>query len=97
MKYTGRSVIVAAKNQVSCDLAGDTAILNLTSGLYYSLNCLGSHIWRIIQQPVTVDDIRRAVLDEYEVQSNQCERDLFALIEDLAAAGLIEIQSEPPA
>jgi hypothetical protein len=37
------------------------------------------------------------VLDEYEVQSNRCERDLFALIEELAAAGLIEIQSEPPA
>ena len=95
MNWTGRSIIVAAKDQVSCDLAGDTAILNLKSGIYYSLNRLGSHIWNIIQEPTALDDIRRTVLDEYEVQSGQCESDLLALIEELAGAGLIEVQGEP--
>ena len=96
VNWTGRSVVVAAKDQVFCDLAGDTAILNLTSGIYYSLNRVGSQIWNIIQEPATIDDIRRMVLYEYEVQSSQCESDLFALLEDLAEAGLVQVQREPP-
>jgi hypothetical protein len=91
---SGRTIIVAAADQVSCDLAGDTAILHLKSGTYYSLNRLGSYIWNIIQEPTPVDDIRRRLLDEYDVESSHCEKDLLALIDDLAAAGLIEVHGE---
>ena len=91
---TGSSIIVAATDQVSCDLAGDTAILNLKSGMYYSLNRLGSHIWTIIQRPTPIEDIRRRLLDEYDVPSSRCESDLLALLDDLAAAGLIEVRGE---
>lgn len=97
MSLTGsaRRSVIAAKGQVSCDLGGDTAILNLSSGIYYALNRVASEIWRIVQEPTTIDDIRRMLVDEYDVQSSRCESDLLGLIEDLAAAGLIEVQGEP--
>ena len=92
---TGRSTINAASDQVSCDLAGDTAILHLKSGMYYSLNRLGSYIWNIIQNPTRIEDIQRRMLDEYDVATGRCETDLLALLDDLAAAGLIEVHDEP--
>jgi len=33
-----QSVVVAVKDQVSCDLAGEAAILNMKSGVYYGLD-----------------------------------------------------------
>ena len=37
-----RSIVVAAKDQVSCDLAGEAAILNMKNGVYYGLDPVGA-------------------------------------------------------
>jgi hypothetical protein len=94
---TRRSTVVASPDQVSCDLDGEAAILNLRSGVYYGLDRVGAWIWNAIQTPQTVAEIQEAMLREYEVEPERCERDLLALLEELAAAGLIEIRNEPPA
>lgn len=94
---SGQSTVVAAKDQVSCDLAGEAAILNLQSGVYYGLNAVGGRVWHLLQEPRTVQDIRDTLLREYEVERDRCERDLLALLQDLAAAGLIEVGDEPAA
>ena len=46
-----RSVVVATKDQVSCDLAGEAAILNIKSGVYYGLDPVGARIWTLMQEP----------------------------------------------
>jgi hypothetical protein len=88
------STVVAVKDQVSADLAGEAAILNLKSGVYYGLNEVGARIWQLIQKPTTVTTIRDTLLEEYEVESDSCGRDLLALLQDLATAGLIEVIDE---
>lgn len=94
---SGRSTVVAAKDQVSCDLAGEAAILNLQSGVYYGLDAVGARVWHLLQEPRTVQDIRDTILMEYEVERDRCERDLLALLQELVAAGLIEVRYEPAA
>lgn len=88
------SVIVAAKEQVSCDLGGEAAILNLKNSVYYGLNAVGVRIWDLIQEPKTADEVLGVLLEEYEVESNRCEHDLLALLQELAAHGLIEVQTK---
>jgi Coenzyme PQQ synthesis protein D (PqqD) len=68
---------MVAKEQVSCDLAGEAAILNLQTGVYYGLDPVGARIWNLIQQPRTVSDVLQVFLKEYEVDSERCERDVF--------------------
>ncbi len=87
------SVIVAAKEQVSCDLGGEAAILNLKNSVYYGLNAVGVRIWNLIQEPKTADEVFAVLLEEYDVESDCCERDLLALLQELAAHGLIEVQA----
>lgn len=89
--------MVAAKNQVSCDLAGEAVILHLNSGTYYGLNAVGARIWSLVQAPMTVNDLRDALLQEYDVGPERCERELLTLLEELAAQGLIEVKHAPPA
>lgn len=92
---TDRSVVVAAKDQVSCDLAGEAAILNIKSGVYYGLDPVGARIWNLMQEPRKVVEIQTTITDEYDVEPERCARDLVGLLEKLLAEGLIEVKEEP--
>src|SRR5262245_33680694 len=65
---TSESRIVASQEQVSCDLAGEAAILNLKSGVYYGLDPVGSSIWNLVQEPRTFASLQQLLLEEYEVE-----------------------------
>ncbi len=84
------STVTAAIDLVSTDLGNEAAILNLKSGVYYGLNSIGARVWRLIQQPRTISELRDTVVAEYEVDAATCERDLLSLLTDLAEAGLLE-------
>jgi hypothetical protein len=87
----GTSRIVASKDQVSCDLAGEAAILNLQSGIYFGLNPVGARIWNLIEEPTTLDVLRTTIMKEYEVEEAKCEADIRSLITQLLEHGLVEI------
>jgi hypothetical protein len=86
--------VVAVQDQVSCDLGGESVILGLKAGVYYGMNPLGTFIWDLIQKPVKLKEVRDRILEEYQVEPDQCERDLLDLIKTLMANGLIEYIDE---
>jgi hypothetical protein len=89
-----RSTVVVMKDQVSCDLSGEAAILNLKSGVYFGLNTVGASIWKLIQEPKTVKEIREAILEEYNVEPAPCEHDILEILQEFSTHGLIEIADE---
>jgi hypothetical protein len=91
------ATVIAAADQVSCDLNGDAAILQLTSGVYYSLDPTGAWIWSLIQTPRTVAEIRARIVARYDVEPERAARDLDALLGELAREGLLSIRDAPAA
>lgn len=81
-KPSGRSTVVVSKDQLSCDMVGETAILNLKDGKYYALDKVGARIWMLIQQPRTVNEVSDAIVNEYDVELDRCENDPFALFQE---------------
>jgi hypothetical protein len=92
MSLSGQSVVTVTKDQVSCSLGPEAAILNVKDGIYYGLDPVGASIWKLLQRPCKVADIQLALLQEYDVEPERCERDLMALLEGLLGAGLIEVR-----
>lgn len=90
-----QSVVVAAKQQVSCPLGEESAILNLKNSVYYGLDPVGAHVWKLLREPKSVGELRDALLDEYDVEAGRCEQDLLALLEKMRSEGLIEVQDVP--
>ena len=80
-----------AADQISCDLDGEAAILNLKSGTYHGLDPVGATVWSLIATPITVREITDAMLERYDVDRPRCERDLIELLEKLADRGLVEV------
>jgi hypothetical protein len=91
------SVVVAAKDQVSSDLGGEAAILNLKDEVYYGLNPVGARVWELIRTPRTAHEVWEAVAAEYDVEPNRCERDVLALLQKLADVGLVDVADDTTA
>jgi hypothetical protein len=85
------AVIVVAEGVLASDFGAEQVILNLRDGVYYGLEDVGARIWQLLQRPTTLPAMRSALASEYDVDPERCERDLFALISDLAARGLVKI------
>ena len=83
--------IVLSRDQVSCDLAGDAAIVNLNNGVYYGLDAVGARVWNLMREPITFAQILDTLLTIYEVDRSTLESDIRTFVHQLAAQGLVEI------
>lgn len=88
---SGDSTVVAAGRQVSYSLADEAVVLELGAGVYYSLNPVAARIWELVRTPVTVDEIQRTLLAEYEVDADRCREDVERLLRDFAGQRLVTI------
>lgn len=85
------SIVSRSSSQVSTKLSTETVILGLASEEYYALREVGARIWDIIEDSQPARQILATLLREYDVASERCERDLLAILHDLADAGLVEV------
>lgn len=79
-------------DQLSCELTGEIATLNLKSKTYFGFTEVAATIWRELAAPRTFETLTQAVTGEYNVTAEQCRRDLSDFLAKLKALGLLEVQ-----
>jgi hypothetical protein len=90
------TVVVASEQQISCDVADEAVLLSVQSGDYYGLNPVGASIWRLIQQPRTLADVRNALLEEYTgIEAPECEHEVITFVTEMLALNLVEVRQSP--
>jgi hypothetical protein len=85
------SRVVAISDHVSCELEGEAVILNLADCVYFGLNESSLAIWKVIQKPTFVWEIRDEILRQFQVESESCERDILSLLGQLKDSSLLQI------
>lgn len=95
MWVTVDSMVVAAKDQISADLQGETIVLGLGKSVYYGVDGVGTRIWGLLSEPRRVSWIRDVISSEFEVDPETCQRDLLAFLGELEAEGLVVAGDEP--
>ena len=90
MTLTRSSTVVAARDQLSSELGGETVILNLGAGLYFGLDEVGTRVWALVQKPLSVERICETLMEEFEVDEERCERSVLSLLSEMERSGLIE-------
>jgi hypothetical protein len=93
-RWTHETVFVVAADQVSSELDGEVAILDLKDGVYYGLNATGSTVWGELSQPASLAHLRDTVTREFAVASPVAERDLRVLLRQLVKVGLVQVVSQ---
>ena len=86
------SVVVRSAQQVSVDLDDEMVILNTQSGIYYGLDHVGARVWHLVSAPISIGELLKKILEEYDVDPERLECDLYALFDNLIAKGLVEVR-----
>jgi hypothetical protein len=73
------------------ELSGETVLLELSRGIYYGLDEVGTRIWRCLGEGRSLQDAVAALVDEYDVTEQQGAEDVLALVQELEERRLIEI------
>ena len=89
MRFNSDSCVVVSDEQVSTSLGDETVILGMGDGVYYGLDAVGARVWALLVTPRRVSELVRAVVVEFDVTPEQCERDVVALLDDLSERRLV--------
>ena len=87
---TSDTIVVAAENQISCDVDDEAALLNMTTGVYYGLDPVGAYLWKLVQAPTTVGALREKLVADFNIDAAVAETDLSEFLNEMLAAGLVE-------
>jgi subtilase family serine protease len=85
------TLFLACKETICAELGGEISILNLKTGVYFTLSPVAATVWRQISTPTTLLQLQESVMSKYEVTTEQCHNDLIRLFERLLAEQLVEI------
>ena len=81
--------IAANEQQVAAKVMdGEAIVINLSTGIYYSLGTTGGFIWSLIEKRPCINDVIRCVTEHYDVDKAEAERDVLRLCVDLCNEGL---------
>jgi hypothetical protein len=95
MRFNSDSCVVVSDEQVSTSLGEETVILGMGDGVYYGLDAVGARVWALLATPRRVSELVLAVAGEFDVSPEQCERDVLALLDDLADRRLVSEVASP--
>lgn len=92
MPVTIRNSFVLSSAAIFRDLDGEAVILDISSGTYFGLNAVGASIWQLIEQHGQLSAVLEALSGEFGAPRDVLERDLLALVTQLAEARLGEVK-----
>jgi hypothetical protein len=67
-------------------------LFDKSNGLMYEFNDTASYIINQISQNIEIETIKENILTEYEVEEEQIDSEISALLKQLNDAGLIKIE-----
>ena len=87
---TENAIVAAVKSIETAELEGEAVLLDINTGHYYGLSCVGAQIISMLKEPVRVSFIIEKLLQEYDVDVNQLRGDIIGFLLEMKDRKLIE-------
>lgn len=81
-----------AVDLMEADLGDELVALDPNAGDCFGFNSVATSVWRQLEKPRTFEELRDALLDEYEIDQQQCTKELRELLENMSERGLINTE-----
>ncbi len=85
------ATIVRNPGQLSANIDGEAVVLSIDAGRYYDFNRVGTRIWALLEQPMSVAGLIDILVREFDVDRKTCEEQVVAFLHQLRAGGLVQI------
>ena len=73
------------------ELAGEAILLQLEEGMYFGLDPVGTRLWQLMAERGALRDVLDVARQEFDVDPSTLERDLLALVRQLAEKKLLSV------
>jgi len=75
---------------ISGRLHEEMVMMDMDQGKYFSLNQTATAIWELLENPLTVEELCDRLMDEYEVDREQCLEEVKEYIDEMTKLRLIK-------
>jgi hypothetical protein len=75
---------------MEAELGDDLVALDPAAGECFGFNSVAASVWRELDQPKNLEQLRDALLQEYQVEPERCSRELKELLHTLVDRGLVD-------
>ena len=76
-------------NLLVSQLAGETVLMNTTTGDYFGINAVGTKIWNLLAQPVSTDSLLESLVGSYDISMEQCRIEVKQFLQNLESRKLV--------
>ena len=66
----------------------EVALLNIAAGEIYAFNAVGSRIWELLEQPLTVAQLCAQICKEFEIDLQSCETAVLKFADEIVGDGI---------
>ena len=73
---------------------GELIMINLSTGVYYSMDKIGPVIWELIQKKYSLEEIGGIISELYDTPAAQVQTDLQNLVAELIQEKLVSVMVE---
>ncbi|MES2352930.1 MAG: lasso peptide biosynthesis PqqD family chaperone [Pseudomonadota bacterium] len=85
------SIVSRSSDPVWANMDNEVVMMSVQQSRYFGLDDIGSRIWLLMSEPISVTELHKHLMEEYEVDNKTCETDLLSLLGSLADQNLIEV------
>jgi hypothetical protein len=86
------SRVKVADDTLFQELSGETVLLELSRGVYYGLDEVGTRIWSLLADGRSLEETVDVLVEEYDVDRARGAADVLRLVGELEARRLLEIR-----
>jgi hypothetical protein len=87
-KYTRNSKTISGR------LHDELVMMDIDHGKYFSLNPVATRIWDLLERPQNMDELCAVLIDEYDVEPEQCLSEVEEHMAEMVRFGLVLRQGE---
>ena len=77
---------------IHANIDNETMLMSLTNGEYYGMNKVGSAIWGLLEDSISVGTLIEKLTNSYEITTAECEKDINSFLDKLQEKGIIKIK-----
>jgi hypothetical protein len=73
---------------------GEAIMINLSNGMYYSMDGVGGLIWEMIEGRHSLEEIAATIVLHHDVLPEQAQADVQRLVEELVQENLVQVSDD---
>lgn len=89
--FQSQNRVILNQELLQSEIDGETIMMSIDNGKYYGLNNVASRIWEIIKDEPVYSEIIEKLLEEYNIDKDQCEEETTVFLESLIEKKIIKI------